>query len=88
MLILLAAVHFIAFAFFALNYLRFDAGIQNSSSAYKMETAEALIHLEKKLKLPITPSSPEFDRFAFVLLDAWRWDFLLSPSTPMSYLKK
>jgi hypothetical protein len=31
---------------------------------------------------------PKFDRFVYFLLDAWRWNFLFSEHTEMSFLKQ
>ena len=88
MLLVLIAAHLGAFFFFALNYLRFDVGIKINDSAYVKEAEEAVSVLKNKFSKHSPSSVPVFDRFAFVLLDAWRWDFLFSSTTPMNFLKK
>jgi hypothetical protein len=75
MLIVLIAVHLAASILFALNYLRFDVGLKNFDSVYSKEASTTISHLKMNFSYPTTPSGPVFDRLAFVLLDAWRWDF-------------
>ncbi len=83
----LIAVHLAAVLFFALNYLRFNVGLGGAESIYHKESALAGEKIDAAF-----PNIPErkvtFDRFAFILLDAWRWDFLLSADTPMSFIKQ
>lgn len=87
-IIVLVAVHLAAFLFFAINYLRFDVGLKDSASVFESAANEAISHLEKSGPNSELLFQPTFDRFVFVLLDAWRWDFLFSPSTPMNFLKE
>ena len=85
---LLIAAHLAAFIFFALNYLRLNVGLKKSQSVYKSQAEEAKLNLKSIAPDLQLPDKPAFDRFAFVLLDAWRWDFLFSSSTPMPFLKR
>lgn len=71
----LGALHVAALSLFALKYLRFD--VKSSPSG------------DQKIAVETGESDPEkFDRFVFFLLDAWRWDFLFSEGTEMTFLKQ
>lgn len=85
--ILLSAVHLGALAFFAINYLRFDVKSVNDSNLVEIPD-----NLRQKLDEIVDKNEPtgppQFDRFVFFLLDAWRWDFLFSEGTGMEFLKQ
>lgn len=82
-------VHLAALIYFALKYLRFDI---KSSQDVNMENISE--HLKAKFELidselvkESDSEKPEFDRFVFFLLDAWRWNFLFHENTVMINLK-
>lgn len=75
----LAALHVAALSLFALKYLRFDVKSSSSSSGEQIKS-------ENDNEFSV--SAPKFDRFVYFLLDAWRWDFLFSERTEMTYLKQ
>lgn len=83
----LIAVHLAAILYFALNYLRFNVGLNGAESIYKSESERAISKVEAAFP-EISARKVTFDRLAFILLDAWRWDFLLSADTPMTFIKE
>lgn len=85
--ILLSVLHLGSLTFFALKYLRFDVKSTNDSNLADIpknlrQNFEEVINKNKE------EGGPQFDRFVYFLLDAWRWDFLFSEKTKMEFLKK
>lgn len=81
--VFLSGLHLAALTFFALKYLRFDV---KSSLNDSVEISE---NLRQKIdEINLEETKPQFDRFVYFLLDAWRWDFLYSESTNMEFLKR
>ena len=84
------AVHLAALLFFAVKYLRFDIkssqeiNFEIISDNLKRKFESIDLELEKEK----VPEKPEFDRFVFFLLDAWRWNFLFNENTVMENLKR
>ena len=56
-------------------------------SVYESIPNDAVINLKTKTSNFAISSKLAFDRFAFVLLDAWRWGFLFSRAIQMNFLK-
>lgn len=70
----LGALHVAALGLFAFKYLRFD--MKSSGSG-------------EQIPVELEDNEPQkFDRFIYFLLDAWRWDFLFSEGTEMTFLKQ
>ena len=81
--IFLSGLHLGALAFFALKYLRFD--VKSSNESNSVDIPENLRQKIEEIRNEET--KPQFDRFVYFLLDAWRWDFLFSERTNMEFLK-
>jgi hypothetical protein len=82
--VFLSGLHLGVLTFFALKYLRFDVKSSNDSSYVEINE-----NLRKKIdEIKMEEVKPQFDRFVYFLLDAWRWDFLFSEGTNMEFLKR
>jgi hypothetical protein len=90
-LLLLIFFQLTSIIYFGFGFLKFDKISNsinfNSNQNLKFPILEQTIQaqlkkFEDKLKTPI------YDRLVFFVIDAWRWDFIFSPNTPMQFIKQ
>lgn len=86
--VIMSLLHLGSLALFALKYLRFD--VKSEVDLKSLTIPDELKPTFERIQVEIdklAEEQPKFDRFVYFLLDAWRWNFLFSEGTEMTFLK-